>query len=131
MASRGTLRWIGTATSSEQLHAANKLKALTACRPPAPCCGKPGVFHIGISPTFDRYRLIEGMAPLGGTMGKSTTAALALIFGTALYIGQPSLAHAQQATIKRTDLANADQSATEAGALWIGDIPPGAATGIS
>ena len=48
-----------------------------------------------------------------------TTAALVLIFGTALYTGQTSLAHAQQATIKRTDLAKADQSATEAGALWI------------
>ena len=62
-------------------------------------------------------------------MGKSTTAALVLIFGTALYIGQPSLAHAQQATIKRTDLAKADQSATDAGALWIADIPAGGATG--
>ena len=48
-------------------------------------------------------------------MRKSTTAAFVLIFGTALYTGQTSLAHAQQATIKRTDLAKADQSATDAG----------------
>jgi quercetin dioxygenase-like cupin family protein len=61
-------------------------------------------------------------------MGKSTTAALVLMFGTALYIGQTSPAHAQ-ATIKRTDLAKADQSATEDGALWIADIPAGSATG--
>jgi quercetin dioxygenase-like cupin family protein len=62
-------------------------------------------------------------------MTKSTTAALVLIFGTALYVGQTSPAPAQQATIKRTDLVTADQSATDAGALWIGDIPAGAATG--
>ena len=66
---------------------------------------------------------------MGEPMGKSTTAALVLIFGTALYIGQTSPAHAQQATIKRTDLAEADQSATDAGALWIADIPAGGATG--
>ena len=51
-------------------------------------------------------------------MGKSTTAALVLIFGTALYTGQTSLAHAQQATIKRTDLAKADQSATDTGVYY-------------
>ena len=62
-------------------------------------------------------------------MRKSTTAAFVLIFGTAPYTGQTSLAHAQQATIKRTDLAKADQSATDAGALWIADIPAGGATG--
>ena len=37
-------------------------------------------------------------------------------------------ANAQQATIKRTDLATADH-ATDSGALWIADIGPGAATG--
>ena len=62
-------------------------------------------------------------------MGKSITAALVLVFGIALYTEQTSQAHAQQATIKRTDLAKADQSATDAGALWIADIPPGGATG--
>ena len=61
-------------------------------------------------------------------MGKSNTAALVLIFGTALYIGQTSPAHAQ-ATIKRTDLAKAEQSATDEGALWIAGIPAGGATG--
>lgn len=40
-----------------------------------------------------------------------------------------SPAHAQQAPIKRTELATADQSATEVGALWVADIPPGGATG--
>jgi quercetin dioxygenase-like cupin family protein len=62
-------------------------------------------------------------------MRKSITAALVLVFGIALYTEQTSQAHAQQATIKRTDLAKADQSATDAGALWIADIPPGGATG--
>ena len=62
-------------------------------------------------------------------MRKSNRAALLLIFSIALYAEQISSAHAQQATIKRTDIATADQSTTDAGALWIADIPPGGATG--
>ena len=38
-------------------------------------------------------------------------------------------AYSQQPAIKRTDLATADQSATDAGSLWIAEIAPGAATG--
>ena len=38
-------------------------------------------------------------------------------------------AHAQQATMKRTDIVTADQSATDSGHLWVADIPPSAATG--
>jgi quercetin dioxygenase-like cupin family protein len=60
---------------------------------------------------------------------KSITAALVLIFSVAIHAEQTSLAYAQQATIKRTDLVTADQSTTGAGALWIADIPPGGATG--
>jgi quercetin dioxygenase-like cupin family protein len=55
--------------------------------------------------------------------------ALVLVFSVALYTEQASLTQAQQVTIKRTDLATADQSATEVGTLWIADIPPGGATG--
>lgn len=52
-----------------------------------------------------------------------------LTVSIAICAGRPSTAHAQQATIKRTDLAKADQSATDVGALWIADIPPGGDTG--
>ena len=38
-------------------------------------------------------------------------------------------AHAQQATMTRTDIVTADQSATDSGHLWVADIPPSAATG--
>jgi len=38
-------------------------------------------------------------------------------------------AYSQQPALKRTDLATADQSATDAGSLWIAEIAPGAATG--
>jgi hypothetical protein len=55
--------------------------------------------------------------------------ALALTLGIAITAEQTPPAQAQQATIKRTDLATADQSATDAGALWVADIPPGGATG--
>jgi quercetin dioxygenase-like cupin family protein len=54
---------------------------------------------------------------------------LALLCSVAIYAVQAYPAHAQQAPIKRTDLVTADQSATEVGALWIADIPPGGATG--
>jgi hypothetical protein len=54
---------------------------------------------------------------------------LVLTVSIAIYGGQPSTAYAQQATIKRTDLARADQSATDVGVLWIAEIPPGGATG--
>ena len=62
-------------------------------------------------------------------MRKPITAALVLISSIAIYTGRSCMAQAQQATIKRTDLATADQSATDAAALWIADIPPGGATG--
>ena len=58
-----------------------------------------------------------------------TRAALVLTFSIAIYTEQASPTHAQQATIKRTELAKADQATTDVGALWIADIPPGAATG--
>jgi hypothetical protein len=64
------------------------------------------------------------------TVRKSITAALVLIFSIAIHAEQTSLAYAQQAAIKRTDLATTDQSTMDAGALWIADIPPGGATGI-
>jgi quercetin dioxygenase-like cupin family protein len=53
---------------------------------------------------------------------------LALIFGV-IEMGTPGSAYSQQASITRTDLATADQSATEVGAMWVADIPPGSATG--
>ena len=36
---------------------------------------------------------------------------------------------AQAGPIKRTDLATANHSPTETGALWIAELPPGSATG--
>jgi quercetin dioxygenase-like cupin family protein len=56
-------------------------------------------------------------------------ATLVLTFSVAITTEQTLPAQAQQATVKRTDLATADQSATDAGALWVADIPPGGATG--
>ncbi len=41
----------------------------------------------------------------------------------------PNNAYAQAGPIKRTDLATANQSPTENGALWIAELPPGSATG--
>ena len=67
--------------------------------------------------------------PLGGTYGQIHHSSTYADIRHYAYIGQTSLAHAQQATIKRTDLAKADQSATDVGALWIADIPAGGATG--
>lgn len=57
------------------------------------------------------------------------TFVLSLTFGVGLYTGVANYAYGQQTPIKRTDLATADQSAAEVGALWVADIPPGAATG--
>ena len=68
--------------------------------------------------------------PFGAnTMRNVIMAAFLPMLGVAITTQQTLPAQAQQATIKRTDLATADQSATEAGALWVADIPPGGATG--
>ena len=48
---------------------------------------------------------------------------------SAICIAGALSAHAQQATIKRTDIVTADQSETESGHLWVADITPGSATG--
>ena len=70
------------------------------------------------------------MHPLGEkAMQHVIMTALALTLSIAITAEQTPPAQAQQATIKRTDLATADQSATDAGALWVADIPPGGATG--
>ena len=70
------------------------------------------------------------MHPLGEkAMQHVIMTALALTLSIAITAEQTPPAQAQQATIKRTDLAKADQSATDAGALWIADIPAGGATG--
>jgi quercetin dioxygenase-like cupin family protein len=67
-----------------------------------------------------------GRAAMHGFFIKS---GLVLITSIVIHAGQASTAYAQQATIKRTDLATADQSAADVGALWVADIPPGGATG--
>jgi quercetin dioxygenase-like cupin family protein len=61
-------------------------------------------------------------------MQKSISAAALMIGGIISFTASWS-ACAQQPTIKRTDLATADQSATEAGAMWVGEIAPGGSTG--
>src|SRR3954453_12702690 len=48
---------------------------------------------------------------------------------SAIFIAGALTAHAQQATIKRTDIVTADQSGTDSGQLWVADIAPGGATG--
>lgn len=53
---------------------------------------------------------------------------LVLMAGVMAAVGS-STAYTQQPAIKRTDLATADQSGTDAGSLWIAEIAPGAATG--
>jgi quercetin dioxygenase-like cupin family protein len=58
-----------------------------------------------------------------------TTSAAALIMGGIISFAASWSACAQQPTIKRTDLATADQSATDAGAMWAAEIAPGASTG--
>lgn len=57
-----------------------------------------------------------------------TIPALLLPTLSAICIAGTLSAHAQQATIKRTDLTTADHG-TDSGALWVADIAPGAATG--
>jgi len=57
-----------------------------------------------------------------------TTSAAAVIAGWMISSVSWS-ACAQQSAIKRTDLATADQSATDAGAMWVAEIAPGASTG--
>lgn len=58
-------------------------------------------------------------------MQKSISAAAFMIGGIISFTASWS-ACAQQPT---TDLATADQSATEAGAMWVGEIAPGGSTG--
>src|SRR5215831_16426730 len=63
-------------------------------------------------------------------MRKSFVASVpALSIVAIIYVGNIGCAQGQQASIKRTDIATADQSATEVGALWVADLPPGSATG--
>jgi quercetin dioxygenase-like cupin family protein len=58
-----------------------------------------------------------------------TTSAGALIVGGIIFFAASWSACAQQPTIKRTDLATADQSATDTGAMWIAEVAPGGSTG--
>jgi len=65
-----------------------------------------------------------------GVMAKSRTIlAIAITILAGIFVSQNFNAYAQQPTIKRTDIATADQSGTDGGQLWVADIPPGAATG--
>jgi quercetin dioxygenase-like cupin family protein len=57
---------------------------------------------------------------------KATALASALCVATVAGI---CTAYAQQPAIKRTDLATANQSATDVGSMWIAEIAPGASTG--
>jgi quercetin dioxygenase-like cupin family protein len=59
----------------------------------------------------------------------STKSAPGFILSAAIYVEQAAPTHAQQPTIKRTDLGTADQSPTDVGSMWIADIPTGGATG--
>ena len=59
----------------------------------------------------------------------STTSAAAFIMGGIISFAASWSACAQQPTIKRTDLATADQSATDAAAMWVAEIAPGGSTG--
>jgi len=58
-----------------------------------------------------------------------TTLAAALMGGIIISFAASWNACAQQPTIKRTDLATADQSATDVGTMWVGEIAPGGSTG--
>src|SRR3954469_2844474 len=58
-----------------------------------------------------------------------TTSIVALMMGSIISFSYSWTAHAQQPTIKRTDLATADQSATDVGAMWVAEISPGGSTG--
>ena len=63
-------------------------------------------------------------------MAKSRTIpAIVITVLAGIFVSQTFNAYAQQPTIKRTDIATADQSGTDGGQLWVADIPPGAATG--
>jgi len=76
---------------------------------------------------IERRRQFQGEGVIITKSGTKLTLLVPAL--SAICIAAAISAHAQQPTIKRTDLVTADQSATDSGYLWIADIAPGGATG--